>query len=172
MIHITLGARRYVNAQEDQLGRSIVGFDPVMNDDALFHANRGCWVLGERAEKERYVLLSHEGEVRMAIEIDSLVPVAGGRKAIEGRYLTSGHEVYDAYVGKPTPVETIRNPITYFDSPLGARACYCGCGESVASGWFVIGHDQRALHARISKIGTVREFIDWFDSTYVEATGE
>ncbi|MFF1499486.1 hypothetical protein ACFVZR_06345 [Streptomyces sp. NPDC058316] len=43
-------------------------------------------------------------------------------------------------------------------------------GELVASGWFVIGHDQRALHARISKIGTVREFIDWFDSTYVEPT--
>nr|WSW42397.1 hypothetical protein OG296_04220 [Streptomyces sp. NBC_01001]WSW63161.1 hypothetical protein OG513_33865 [Streptomyces sp. NBC_00998] len=104
----------------------------------------------------------------MAIEIDSLVPLAGGRKAIEGRYLTSGDEVYDAYVGKPTPVETTRNPITYFDSPLGARTCYCGCGERAASGWFVIGHDQRALHTRISKIGTVREFIDWFDSTYVD----
>ncbi|PCG82961.1 hypothetical protein CIB93_27265 [Streptomyces sp. WZ.A104] len=172
MIHITLGERRYVNPQEDQLGRNIVGFDPLMDDEALFHANRGCWVLGERAEKERYALLSHEGKVRMAIEIDKLVPVAGGRKAMEGRYLTPGDEVYDAYVGKPTPVETTRNPITYFDSPHGARTCYCGCGEPVAGGWFVIGHDQKALHARISKIGTVREFIDWFDSTYVEPKGE
>lgn len=41
----------------------------------------------------------------------------------------------------------------------------------MAGGWFAIGHDQKALHARISKIGTVREFIDWFDSTYADPTG-
>jgi hypothetical protein len=172
MIHITLGRMRYVNPQEDQLGREHVGWDPNMSDEALFHANRGCWVLGERAEKEQYALLSCEGEVRMAIEIDRLVPVAGGRKAMEGRFLKAGDAVHDAYVGGKPPVESTRNPITYFDSPHDSRLCGCGCGEPVAGSWFLAGHDQKALHARVAKIGTVREFIDWFDATYVEPTAE
>ncbi|MCX5303068.1 hypothetical protein OG304_06325 [Streptomyces sp. NBC_00160] len=168
MIHITLGSKRDVIPEEDQLGRDHVGWDSNMDDEAIFRANRGCWVLGERAEKERYALLSCERKVRMAIEIDRLVPVAGGRKAIEGRFLKAGNEVYDAYVGDEPPVGSVRNPITYFDSEHDSRLCGCGCGEQVASGWFLIGHDQKALHARVSKIGTVREFIDWFDTTYVE----
>lgn len=172
MIHITLGAMRPVEPQEDQLGRSYVGWHESMSDEALFQANRGCWVLGERAEKEQYALLSHDKKVRMAIEIDKLVPVSGGRKAIEGRFLEAGHAVYDAYVGEDTPVDSARNPITYFDSPHDTRLCGCGCGEPVAGGWFLAGHDQKALHARVAKIGTVREFLDWFDSTYVEPTAE
>ncbi|MFE5804672.1 hypothetical protein [Streptomyces sp. NPDC056491] len=172
MIHITLGAKRPVDPQEDQLGRDHVGWDPDMSDEALFRANRGCWVLGERAEKEQYVLLSSEGEVRMAIEIDKLVPVAGGRKAVEGRFLKAGDPVYDAYVGETPPVGPTRNPINYYDSPHDTRLCGCGCGEQVAGGWFLSGHDQKALHARVAKIGTVREFLDWFDATYVEPTAE
>ncbi|MEU3634165.1 hypothetical protein AB0F34_26885, partial [Streptomyces fradiae] len=31
--------------KEDQLGRDHVGWDPNMDDEALFRANRGCWVL-------------------------------------------------------------------------------------------------------------------------------
>lgn len=133
MIHITLGAMRPVEPQEDQLGRGYVGWHESMSDEALFQANRGCWVLGERAEKEQYALLSHGGKVRMAIEIDKLVPVSGGRKAIEGRFLEASHAVYDAYVGEDTPVESARNPITYFDSPHDTRLCGCGCGEPVAA---------------------------------------
>ena len=53
MIHITLGAMRPVDPQEDQLGRDHVGWHEEMSDEMLFRANRGCWVLGERAEKER-----------------------------------------------------------------------------------------------------------------------
>jgi hypothetical protein len=170
MIHITLGRMRYVNPQEDQLGRDHVGWDPNMSDEALFRANRGCWVLGERAEKEQYALLSCEDKVRMAIEIDRLVPVAGGRKAMEGRFLKPGNAVYDAYVSEEPPVKSTRNPITYFDSLHDCRLCGCGCGEPVTGGWFLAGHDQKALHARVAKIGTVREFIDWFDNTYVEPT--
>ncbi|MFJ5788133.1 hypothetical protein [Streptomyces hydrogenans] len=170
MIHITLGRMRYVSPEEDQLGRDHVGWDPNMGDEALFRANRGCWVLGERAEKEQFALLSCEGDVRMAIEITKLVAVAGGRKAIEGRYLKPGDAVYDAYVGQKQPVDPTRNPITYFDSPHDTRLCGCDCGEPVAGGWFLPGHDQKALHARVSKIGTVRDFIAWFDETYIEPT--
>ncbi|MCW5252297.1 MULTISPECIES: hypothetical protein [unclassified Streptomyces] len=168
MIHITLGRMRYVDPQEDQLGRDHVGWDENMGEEALFRANRGCWVLGERAEREQYALFSAEGLVRMAVEIDRLVAVAGGRKAIEGRRLAAGHPVHDAYVGGAPPVGAVRNPVTYFDSPHGVRACYCGCGEPVPTGWFLAGHDQKALHARVARIGTVREFIDWFDRTCPE----
>ncbi|MEV0937232.1 hypothetical protein [Streptomyces phaeochromogenes] len=76
----------------------------------LFRANRGCWVFGERADREQYALLSAQGIVRQAIEIDGLVSVAGGRRAIEGRFLEAGHLVHDAYVGKPQPVAAARNP--------------------------------------------------------------
>ncbi|MFD4495606.1 hypothetical protein [Streptomyces sp. NPDC058486] len=161
-----------VDPEVDQLGRDHVGWDENMSDEALFRANRGCWVLGERAENEQYALLSFGGKVRMAIEIDKLVPVAGGRKAIEGRFLQAGDAVYDAYVDEDTPAKRARNPITYFDSAHDTRLCGCGCGEAVVGGCFLSGHDQKALHARVAKIGTVREFLDWFDSTYVEPTAE
>ncbi|MGW1466406.1 hypothetical protein ACWCPT_18910 [Streptomyces sp. NPDC002308] len=172
MIHITLGALRYVDPQEDQLGRDHVGWDPNMGDEALFRANRGCWVLGERADREQYALLSAQGTVRQAIEIERLAAVSGGRRAIEGHVLEAGHPVYDAYVGKPQPVEPVRNPVTYFESPYAARTCACGCGEPVALGWFLSGHDQKALHERVARIGTVHQFIAWFDRTYTEGAPE
>ncbi|MFE9941705.1 hypothetical protein [Streptomyces hirsutus] len=37
-----------------------------MDDVALFRANRGCWVLGERADRELVALLSAQGIVRQA----------------------------------------------------------------------------------------------------------
>ncbi|MFC5204653.1 hypothetical protein [Streptomyces kaempferi] len=92
--------------------------------------------------------------------------VAGGRRAIEGRFLEAGHLVHDAYVGKPQPVAAARNPVTYFDSPHATRTC--GCGAPVTVGWFLTGHDQKALHDRVAKIGTVHQFIEWFDRTYAE----
>ncbi|WP_190038508.1 hypothetical protein [Streptomyces fructofermentans] len=169
MIHITLGAMRYVDPEVDQLGRDHVGWDANMDDEALFRANRGCWVLGERADREQYALLSAQGTVRQAIEIDSLLPVSGGRRAMAGRYLSAGHPVYDAYVGKPQPVEPTRNPVTYFDSPHAARECGCGCGVPVTLGWFLTGHEQKALHDRVAKIGTVHQFIEWFDRVHTGA---
>lgn len=76
LIHITLGPMRYVNPEQDQLGRDHVGWDSNMDDAALFRANRGCWVLGERADREQYALVSAQGIVRQAIEIHGLVSVA------------------------------------------------------------------------------------------------
>ncbi|WKX17496.1 MULTISPECIES: hypothetical protein [unclassified Streptomyces] len=108
LIHIALGPIRYVNPKEDQLGRDHVDWDPAMDGEALFRAYRGCWVLGERAEKEQYALLSADGRVRMVIQIDRLVPVAGGRKAIEGRYLGPGDEVHDAAEAVVVEVRPVR----------------------------------------------------------------
>lgn len=43
------------------------------------------------------------------------------------------------------------------------QLCRCGCGEMTIGGDFVSGHDQKAIHERIARIGTVGEFLDWMD---------
>ncbi len=165
MLHITLGPARPVDPNEDELGRNRVGFGEDMSEQELYEANRGCWVLGARADREQYALVSFDQVVRQAIGIDRLVQT-GARRAIEGRILTAGDPVYDAYVGKPTPVGRVRNPITYFEAPVGRRLCFCGCGEAVSLGHFLSGHDQRAIHERIARVGTVVDFLRWFDRNF------
>ncbi len=39
----------------------------------------------------------------------------------------------------------------------------CGRGGTAMGRDFLAGHDQTALHDRVKKIGTVAEFLDWFD---------
>ena len=164
MLHITLGPERPVDPQQDELGRDRVGFSPTMSELALYDANHGCWKLGPRAHRERYMIVSFEGIVRQAIEIDSIEPTSrGNRSVVNGKILQAGHPVYDKYVGKPSPVQGVRNPVTYFDDDVDGQPCRCGCGGSVTGGDFLPGHDQRAIHDRISQIGTVADFLHWFD---------
>src|SRR4051812_22851828 len=100
MLHITLGPERPVDPGQDELGRDRVGFSPTMSELALYDANHGCWKLGPRASKERYMIVSFEGIVRQAIEIDSVDPVDGSnRSVVNGTALRAGHPVYDKYVG-------------------------------------------------------------------------
>jgi hypothetical protein len=145
---------------------------PKMSKRELYDAGRADWVLGRRADRERYALITYGGKVHMAIEIEELVTTKlrepedtrDHRKAIEGKILKPGHEVYDTYVGKE--MKGTRNPVHYFDSPFDLKACRCGCGTDVVRGDFLPGHDQRALRDRVAKVGTVAEFIDWFDKHY------
>ncbi|HYS41408.1 MAG TPA: hypothetical protein VEO01_37810 [Pseudonocardiaceae bacterium] len=163
MLIITIKADHSWNAP-DELGRTRAGFRPGITDEELYEAARGSWVLGPQADREHYALVVHDGIVRQAIEIDRLVDTTGGRRAIEGTVLAPGHAVYDTYVGKESPVPPQRNPIRYFDSPVGHKRCRCGCGEDVPTGDFAVGHDQKALHDRVKRIGSVAEFLDWFDN--------
>jgi hypothetical protein len=165
VLHITLGPGRVVDPRVDELGRERVGYDDTMTEAELYEANRGCWVLGGRADREQFALFSFNRVVRQAIAIDRLVET-GARRAIEGFILGPGHLVFDAYVGKETPIGIVRNPITYFDSAVGRRSCACGCGAEVAKGYFLPGHDQRAIHDRIARVGSVVDFLDWFDTHY------
>lgn len=178
MLHITLGPTRKP-ADGDPLGRSVVGFHESMSQADLYEANRGCWVLGERADKERYALLSFQGTVRQAIKIDQIsdhLPTRPTRRAIEGRVLQPGDPVYDKYVGKPSPVVGVRNPVTYFTETM--QTCACGCGSEMPSrvsptgrvilgdSEFLPGHNLQAILERVSRVGTVRQFLQWFDATY------
>jgi hypothetical protein len=51
-----------------------------------------------------------------------------------------------------------------FDSTVGGWPCSCGCGEEIFVGEFVRGHEQTALHQRVTQIGTIPEFLRWFDA--------
>ena len=165
MLHITLGPERLVDPEQDELGRDRVGFSHTMSENALYDANHGCWKVGPRAAKERYMIVSFEGIVRQAIEIDSIDPVdRGNRSVVNGTVLRAGHRVYDKYVGKTSPVQGMRNPVTYFDDDdMDGQPCKCDCGAVVSGRDFLPGHDQTALHHRVKQIGTVAEFLVWFD---------
>jgi hypothetical protein len=168
MIHITLGPIGPEPA-DDPLGRTHHGWREGMTDEENYYCNRGCWILGERADKEEFALFSARDDAgsklfRMAITIDGIEDAADGRRAMVGRILRAGHPVYDKYVGREAPAT--RNPVTYIEDQ---EACACGCGELAAPGKdFLPGHDQRAIHDRITMVGGVRKFLEWFDATWTE----
>lgn len=173
MIVITLGPEKRLDPIEDDLGRDRVGYNPTMSPGALYDANHGTWHLGERANRERYVLVTFQGIVVQAIAINRVEAVSGAyagrenskRSVIHGDVLNQGHLVHDRYVDHPSPIPPQRNPVGYFDAPEDHTPCLCGCGEPTPAGKdFVAGHDQTALHDRVRRIGTVKEFIDWFDA--------
>lgn len=158
MLHITLGPSRPGPVED-------------FSEAELYEAGRGDWVLGARADRETHALISYRGTVRQAIEIDHLEDVDGGRRAIVGKVLHAGDPIHDTYVGQPSPVTRARNPVTYVDVEEGQRLCRCDCGILLTGpGQFVPGHDQRAVHARIAQVGTVADFLDWFDATFPVTT--
>jgi len=61
------------------------------------------------------------------------VPGKPGYRQIMGQILAKGHPVFDAYVGKPSPVSGVRNPVSYIDADEDLRRCECGCGAPARS---------------------------------------
>jgi hypothetical protein len=47
---------------------------------------------------------------------------------------------------------------------VGGWPCGCVCGAEIFAGEFVRGHEQTALHQRVAQIGTIPEFLRWFDA--------
>ncbi len=169
MLHITLTTKAPQNDPADPLGRTFYGWGQQDAIEENWQRNRGYWALGAPAPPESYVLFSHNErhEVVMAARIDTIIDAPGkpGRKIIQGEPLPEDHPVYQAYVGQPTPPSArVRNPVTYFDSTVGGWPCGCGCGEEIFVGEFVRGHEQTALHQRVAQIGTIPEFLRWFDA--------
>ena len=175
-INFKLGPVTQVDPAEDDMSRTWVGFSPTHSLQTTFDVNRGLWVLGPRADRERYATFSVEATIALVAEVDRIetVPakVAGARakRAVVGRVLEAGHPVHDALIG--TQVDGHRNPVTYIEDPDGGpRTCACGCGGPVpAHRAFLPGHDQRAVDERITRQwGSSLGFIDWFDATYPHA---
>jgi hypothetical protein len=168
MLHIKLHDRRDIDGA-DPMGRSWVGYDARLSNEELFKQNRGRWVLGPRAERERFALFSYTGDhtVKFVAEIEGYEDV-GGKRAIMGRVLPPDHAVTREWVGAPSP-DNFRNPATYVrDSGAEPSTCACGCGHPIpAHRAFLPGHDQKAIHARITRQwGGTLGFIDWFDATF------
>lgn len=178
MIVISLQPARKNDRTVDPLAREYWGYYPGMTDLGLFNNNRGCWVIGEeRAHREKYALFAVPDNgghtIKVAVDIHSIdlvirrsaTDTRDHRRIINGRILTPGHPVYDHYVGKPSPVGSPRNPVGYIDSPFdNDPLCGCGCGKPAGGLPYIRGHEQTALHDRVRQIGTVAEFITWFDA--------
>lgn len=172
-INFKLGPVRDVAPEQDDMGRSWVGFSPTHSAQQTYEQNRGIWLLGPRAARERYATFSFDGTVCVVVEVDRVetVPAKNAAKrsksAVVARVLEAGHPVHDTLVGQP--VDLHKNPVTYPADPSGGpRTCGCGCGRAVADHRaFVTGHDQRAVHERITRQwGSTLGFVDWFDATY------
>lgn len=119
MLQITIVQRRYP--------KPITAMTP----DDLYDAGRSAWVLGSRADRERYALIVFNDTVLQAIEIEQLEDVdaatASGRpqvrRAIHGRIMGPGEPVYDTFVGKQAPMPSTQNPIKYVSHPLDFTEC-------------------------------------------------
>lgn len=163
-INFKLDDRRDVDPTDDPWGRTWIGWAEDLSDEDIYKQNRGVWLLGKRSRNERMATFSHQGRVKVVVAIDDFEDVPGGKQAIIGRVLSAGDPDYDALIG--TVVDAFRNPVTYQEQ--GDRVCACGCGARVAGTvTFLPGHDQRAVHERISKQwGSTLSFVRWFDDTY------
>jgi len=93
------------------------------------------------------------------------------RYSIHGAVLVEGDAVFDKYVSDDRPVGPARNP------PLGSftdedfdheNPGRRGCAGTTMRGDFLPGHEQIAIHERISRVDSVAEFVDWMDSVRPE----
>ena len=167
-IRIKLGD--YQRVSDDWLRRPYIGYFPRMTQEEAWEAGRGVWKMNrERAARERFALIIGEGAVRAVAEIKGVTD-AGGRVALDGQLLESGHLIYDTYFEAPDPVSNgSQNPIAYCELPEEAqfrvRECACGCGETGERD-FLPGHEIRAIQARIRAHfgGSPLRFIQWLDA--------
>ena len=117
------------------MDRNWIGYDPTIPVDELFAVNRGTWVMGPRANRERYAAFSYAGEIEVRRRDRIRVEPAkfGGRKIIVGQVLDPDHPITQRIVGSLAP-DNSRNPVTYHDDPDANRVCPCGCGSQSPSG--------------------------------------
>lgn len=172
-VRIKLGD--YQTVSDDWFGRSYIGCFPRMTEAEAWEAGRGVWKMNRaRAAAERFALIVGVGKVLAVAEIDG-VTECGDRVALEGRPLSAGYPVYDAYIGRPGPLANqSQNSITYGDLPGEAafrfRPCACGCAETTSRD-FAPGHELKAIQARIRQhFGrSALALIQWIDKTHGHA---
>jgi hypothetical protein len=115
-IRLKLG--NYETVRDDPLGRPCTGYFPRMTEQEAWEAGRGVWKVSiDKLARQRFAVIVGEGVVRAIAEVSGSA-VHGDRLALEGSVLSSGHPVYDAWIGQPDPVETgSQNPVGYCELP-------------------------------------------------------
>ncbi|WP_053661351.1 hypothetical protein [Streptomyces sp. MMG1121] len=159
----------------DALGRPCYGWRDGMAPEITYALNRGCWELGEEADRHTIALFASTGDgiVRLAVEVDRVedaghAPSGRRTRAIVGRVLEAGHPIHDRYVGEKAPEQltvTFRyvtaecrhlesrtgNACTsgakWIVTPDGDQPEYVACGQHVTA---PIGDDM-AFHVRPMK---------------------
>ncbi len=124
-LNLTLNDAKPIEAEDDPLGRSWVGYHREMVDEDVFEQNRGMWVLGKAAHAERYATFAYAGTVVAVAEIREIETLPWPRpdtrrpkQALRGRVLAKGEAAYDQWIGRSVPVH--RNPVGYLGTPPSA----------------------------------------------------
>lgn len=166
-----VGAGTRVGEDPSIWNRAWAGYDPHASDTVNFEQNRGVWnIAAARGNRERIATMSLRHVIRIVAEIERIedIPLhAGGvKQAIVGRILGRGDPDYDRLFN--VGIEPFRNPVRYLPDNDADSVCLCGCGTELPTGrrW-VPGHDQRALHDRVTEgWGSVERFVRWYDDEY------
>ena len=110
MIHIKLGERRNVN-WDDPMDRNWVGYDQAVAVEELFSLNRGRWILGARAERERYAAFSYTGDHTIKSWRRRGASNSSQTSARSwGRVLDASHPVARRLVGSSAPDHFLATP--------------------------------------------------------------
>lgn len=115
-ININLDARSDVDPASQPIPRAFTGYDPQVSDELSWNANRGVFVLDDRAQNERLATFSHDGLVKLVAElegIEHLETEAGAAQALLGRILPPGDPVRDALINREI---TAQERISFFDT--------------------------------------------------------
>ncbi|MFE7711783.1 hypothetical protein ACFU6I_39895 [Streptomyces sp. NPDC057486] len=87
---------RPLGLNSDPLQRSQIGWSNGLSYQRLYEVARGVRVMhGSRVERERFAVVNGGRIIRLAMEIDRVVDVPGGRRSFEGCILGPGHPVHD-----------------------------------------------------------------------------
>ncbi|MGV9713339.1 hypothetical protein ACWDTI_22045 [Gordonia sp. NPDC003424] len=163
-----VGPATTVGADPSIWNRDWAGYDPHASDAVNFEQNRGVYNIGPRGHRERIATMSVGHQIRIVAEIDAIedIPLhkGGVKQAVAGRILAPGNPDYDRLIN--TTIEPFRNPVRYIVDDVADSICLCGCETELPPGrrW-VPGHDQRALHDRVTRgWRSVENFIRWYDT--------
>lgn len=152
--------------------RTWAGYDPHATDAVNFEQNRGVWKIAHsKGNRERIATMSLSHVIKIIAAVDHIedIPLHGGgvkQAVVAARILGPGDPDYDRLID--TTIESFRNPVRYLPDDAADSICLCGCGAELSRGrrW-VPGHDQRALHDRVTQgWGSVERFIRWYDDEH------
>lgn len=121
MLNIRLSRVQAEIPTTDPMHRTWVGWTPTQSDEDTYQQNRGVYLLGPRADDERYATFSYRGQVVTAVAIEgfdsyeSLVPGGKAKRAIIGWVLPPTHRAHAPLLGVPIPAG--KNPVGYFPDP-------------------------------------------------------